>query len=86
MKNIFQVNTNNPYSLSSRNELYCGNPRTVKYGAETIPYLAPKIWSLVPEIIISSKTLDISKNEIRKWKPDSSCRLCKTYLQHVDFI
>ena len=28
MKNIFQVNTNNPRSLKSRNELYCRNPKT----------------------------------------------------------
>ena len=26
MKEIFPVNTNNPYSLSSRYELYCRNP------------------------------------------------------------
>ena len=43
IKNIFQVNTNNPYSLRSRNELYCRNPKTVKYGTETISYLVPKI-------------------------------------------
>ena len=86
MKNIFQVNTNNPYSLRSRNDFYCRNPKIVKYGTETISYLAPKIWPLVPEVIKSSKTLDILKNKIRKWKPDSLCRLCKTYLQHAGFI
>ena len=59
MKNIFHVNTNNPYSLRPRNELYCRNPNTVKYRTETISYLAPKIKYLVPEIIKSSKTLDI---------------------------
>ena len=86
MKNISQVNTNNPYSLRSRHELYCRNPKTVKYGAETISYLGSKIWFLFPEIIKSSKTLDISKNKIRKWKPDCPCRLCKTMLQYVGFI
>ena len=34
MKNIVQVNTNNPHSLRSRNQLYCRNPKTVKYGTE----------------------------------------------------
>ena len=43
IKNIFQVNTNNPHSLRSRNELYCRNPKTVKYGTETISYLAAKV-------------------------------------------
>ena len=44
MKNIFQVNTNNPYSVRSSNELYCRNPKTVKHGTEKYGYLAPKIW------------------------------------------
>ena len=87
MTNFFQVNTNNTYSLRSRSELYWRNPKTVKYRTEiTIYYLAPKIWSFVPEIIKSSKTLDIFKKKIRKWKPDCPCHLCKTYLQHVGFI
>ena len=43
IKNIFQVNTNNPHSLRSHNELYCRNPKTVKYGTETISYLAAKV-------------------------------------------
>ena len=48
MKSIFQVHTSNPYSLRSRNELYCRNLKTVKYGTETISYLAQQIWPLVP--------------------------------------
>ena len=83
MRNIFQVNANNPYSPRSHKELYCRNPKAVKYETET--YVAPNIWSLVPEII-SSKTLNVFKNKIRKWKPSCPCRLCKTYLQHVGFI
>ena len=54
MKFFFHVNTNNPYSLRSSNELYCRNPNTVKYGTEAISCLAPKIWPLVPEIIKGS--------------------------------
>ena len=86
MKNIFQVNINNLCSLRTRDELHCRNPKIVKYGAETIFYFAPKIWYLVPEMIKTSKTLDIFKNKIRKWKPDFTLPLSKTYLQHVGFI
>ena len=56
MKNIFHLNINAPYNLTSRSELYRRNPET--YGTETISYLAPKIWSLVPNAIKSSKSLD----------------------------
>ena len=61
------------------------NPKTVKYGRETISYLTPKIWPLFPEAIKNSKSLDAFKSKIRQWEPDSPCRLCKAYLQHVGF-
>ena len=51
MKNVFHFNKNIPYNLASRSELNSANPKTVKYGAETISYFAPKIWSLVPNAI-----------------------------------
>ena len=51
---------------SSRSELNCRNPEIVKYGIETISYLAPKIWSLVPEVMKSSELLDAFKSKIRK--------------------
>ena len=86
MKNVFHLNTNIPYNFRSRNELYCRNPKTAKHGAETISYVAPKIWSLVPNAIKSSKPLDVFKSKIRQWEPDYPCRLCKNYLQHVSFI
>ena len=80
------LNTNIPYNLRSRSELCCRNPKTVNYGPETISYLAPKIWSLVPEAIKSSNSLDAFKSKIRQWEPDSLCRLWNTYLQHLGFI
>ena len=61
MKNVFHLNTNISYNLRSRSELYSRNLKRVKYGTETISYLAPKIWSLVPNAIKSSKSLDVFK-------------------------
>ena len=71
MKNIFHLNINAPYNLTSRSELYRRNPET--YGTETISYLAPKIWSLVPNGIEISKSSDVFKYKIKQWKPDSPC-------------
>ena len=70
----------------SRHEVYSRNPKTVKCGTETISYLGPKIWPLVPYAMKSSKLLDVFKSNIRQWEPDCPCRLCKNYLQHVGFI
>ena len=86
MKDVFHFNTNIPYNLRSRSKLYSRNPKTVKYGTGTISYLAPKIRSLVPNAIKSSKSLDVFKSKIRQWEPDCPYRPCKNYLQHVSFI
>ena len=38
--------------------------KTAKYRTETTSYLAPKIWSLVPNAIKSSVSLDVFKSKI----------------------
>ena len=86
MNNIFKVNQTVPYDLRKRNVLQSRNPSSVRYGTETISYIAPKIWSLVPETIKNCDSLKSFKQKIRKWKPDCPCRLCKIYLQHVGFV
>ena len=65
MINAFHFNTNIPYNLRSYSELYCRSPKRMKYETETISYLAPKIWSLVPNAIKSSKSLDVLKSKIK---------------------
>ena len=79
-RKMFFILTNITYNLRSRNELYCRNPKLVKYGKETISASAPKIWSLV------RKPLDAFKSKIRQWEPTCSCCLYRTYLQLVSFI
>ena len=86
MNNIFNVNQTVPYDLRKRNVLQSRNPSSVRYGSETISYIAPKIWTLVPETIKNCDSLKSFKQKIRKWKADCPCRLCKVYLQHVGFV
>ena len=86
MNNIFKVNQTVPYDLRKRNVLQSRNSSSVRYGTETIPDMAPKIWTLVPETIKNCDSLKSFKQKFRKWKPDCPCRLCKVYLQHVDFV
>ena len=62
-KNVFHFNRDIPYNLSI---IYSRNSKTVKYGTETTSYLAPKIWSLVPNAIKSSQSLDVFKFKIRQ--------------------
>ena len=47
----FKVNETIPYDLRMHNKLYTRNPQTVRYDTETISFLPPKIWSLIPQNI-----------------------------------
>ena len=86
MNNIFKVNQTVPYDLRKRNVLHSRNPSSIRYGTETISYIASKIWRPVPETIKNCDSLQSFRQNLRKWKPDCPCRLCKVYLQHVGFI
>ena len=79
----FKINRTLLYNL---NDFSSKVPETVKYGTETLSFLAPKVWALVPEKLKECSCLEAFKSKIRKWKPDCPCRLCKTYLQHVRFL
>ena len=49
MNEVFQINPSVSYTQRDKNELYSENPKTVMYGTESISFLAPKIWSVVPQ-------------------------------------
>ena len=51
LNNVFHKNISNSYDLRNHKELYSRNPKTVRYGTETVSYIAPQIWSKVPETI-----------------------------------
>ena len=85
LNNVFHKNISNSYDLRNHKELYSRNPKTVRYGTETVSYIAPKIWSKVPETIKMSSSLESFKTKIRKWKPECDCRLCTTYFCYAGF-
>ena len=86
LNKVFHKNISNSYDLRNHKELCSRNPKTVRYGTETVSYIAPKIWSKVPEAIKMSWSLESFKTKIRKWKPECDCRLCTTYQHHVGFV
>ena len=83
---IMDNNWPTTYNLRTCQELYSRNPKTVRYGTETISSLAPKIWTIVPQNIKNCTSLSSPKINIRKWKPDCLCHLCKCFFKHVGFI
>ena len=86
MGNIFQFTEHN-YTLRSEVSFRSNNIHTVHYGQQSISYLAPRIWKLVPESIRTSSTLQCFKFRIKKWVPQNCpCRLCKRYVANIGFI
>ena len=69
----------------SRFPFKTGNVKTVSYGMETLGFMGPKIWALVPGEIKKVKSLAEFKRNIKQWKP-VKCRICKTYVTGVGFI
>ena len=65
LNNIFHKNISNSYDLQNHKELYSRNPKTVRYGTETVSYMASKIWSKVPETIKMSSPLESFKTNNR---------------------
>ena len=77
------------HSYNLRNSLICGSYKikTVRCGTETITYLGPKIWSIIPDEIRESASLETFRQKINLWKPNSCpCRICKKYIVNVGFV
>ena len=87
MNDIFELQ-NPSYNLrSSCNQFRRENIKTVHYGIQSVRYLGPKIWQLVPNDIKYSNSLSKFKKLIKSWKPEACpCRLCNTYVAQVGFI
>ena len=83
---IIKLNKPPTNKLRTRQELYSRNPKTVRYGTESISFLAPKIWAIVPQNITNCTSISLFKINIRKWKTDCPCRLSKCFLKNVGFI
>ena len=86
-KDIFEIQSPSYNLRSSCNHLRRGNIKTVHYGLQSVRYLVPKIWELVPDNIRYSTSLSKFKKLIKSWKPEACpCRLCKTYIAQVGFF
>ena len=86
LNEIFQ-NRALPYNLRANSNFCRRRVHSVHHGAESLSFLRPKIWELVPKDTKQSESLKIFKNKIKKWVPSRCpCRLCCIYLQNIDFL
>ena len=80
MSDIFPLKDDIVYCLQQ--DFVTRRVNTVYNYIETLSYLGPKIWPLIPNEIKSLPSLELLK-KIKVWKPTKyPCRLCKTCEQH----
>ena len=85
MKDIFVLKEN--YKYNTKEIFVTNNIRTEHYGKESLSYLGPKIWSMIPSDIKTLTSLKDFKRKIRIWKPNKCpCKLCKTFIAGVGYI
>ena len=59
------------YEFRTGSNLQSYVPRTETYGIDSVSYLAPKIWSIIPTEIKMCENLHTFKRLIKKWIPTS---------------
>ena len=83
----FTPRINNHYNLRHINHFETTFVRTVYNGMESVSYLRPKIWDIVPEEHKTRSSLNSFKESLNNWVPlNCPCKHCKTYVHGVGFI
>ena len=60
---------------------------SVYLGTESLSFLGPEIWDIVPLELKQLENLETFKLKIKKWILfECPCRLCRTYIQQVGFV
>ena len=58
MKGIFVENAQQYYDLRKKTEFKRNNVKTVYNGTETLTFLGPRIWKIVPDYIKKSNSFE----------------------------
>ena len=64
MGDIIELNKPPTYIVRTHQDYYSRNPKVVRYGTETISFLTPKIWEIVPQNMKNSSSLSAFKINI----------------------
>ena len=86
MSDTFKLRENT-YNLRNFHKFESQNPRTKKFGLDSIVYRASQLWKNVPAEIRNSTSLPMLRKKIKKVPLIScSCNCCRKYIHHVGFI
>ena len=87
MNNLFEDKDYTGPNLRSQTEYQLPKINSVLYGENSLRYLGPKIWDIIPRELKSLESLGKFKSAIKIWIPlNCPCRLCKDYIQGIGFV
>ena len=87
LQDVFTLNSQPEYNFRNKTHFATRPIRTVYYGGNSLRYLGPNLWELIPSDIKDIDSVEVFKNGIKNWITDNyPCRLCKTYIHQVGFI
>ena len=79
MNEIFEVRNEHPYNLKRNSQFFRPLIKSVYHGNESLSYLGPKVWDILPHIYKNIDGLQKLKTAIKKWRRPENfpCRICK---------
>ena len=83
---LFAQRDEHPYNVRHNAEFLQPLVNSVLCGTESIAYLGPKIWGMVPDTYKIIDSLCDFKKAIKKWKIENCpCRICKVFVKNIGF-
>ena len=84
---LFQFREQIPYELRQRLQFQIPWVHSVFNDTESLKFLCPKIWALIPNEMKQLESLGKFRNVIKQWKPTSCpCRRCKRSIHRIRFL
>ena len=87
MHEIFKLKDQPQYNLRYNSLFSRSLVKSVYKGTESLSFLGPKIWDILPNIYKDIPDLNSFKAALKKWRPvNFPCRICKIYITNVGFV
>ena len=87
MNGIFTQKGNSRYNLGQIFKFSRPLVKSVYHGNDSVSFLGPKIWVMIPDDCKDIDILNIFKNKFKKWKAENCpCRLCKICINNIGFV
>ena len=87
MHEIFKLKDQPQYNLRYNSPFSRPHVKSVYKGTESLSFLGPKIWDILPDTYTDLPDLDSFEVALKKWRPvNCPCRICKVYIVNVGFV